>query len=407
MLGKTEIEPVARMQAIVTNWLATEDWTTGQLIDWLQGYDLPLFGDADESYLWLLRGIPDGDKRHPIETRFAERVAALINERPDVKRPGKRPDQILDNLFMLCAALSCADELADPLFGVLQRGQLRGEWRGNDLRTSLKAALIANQKDSRLLPFWEGALQNSEQRFLTIDEFDFVEAARLMPPSASERGKPAMDAIGRALRLTASRWQEDAEKRLKHRALICKVEDTYPSRPSWPLDLVYAADTHEWPKWAVDCLPSLHIRLETNTSITWHYLAACIPYSLEYDVIKKLCGDQVYELRMAEGTIAFLEKNAPTFERNRLGNPYPSDSSVLGVVITSIIENGLDPKSAPIGDVLKRLGGYAKADLDHVIEPIADRVSEGKISEDNVVQFARASDLPAQTVSYIEMRIAA
>src|SRR5207253_9557411 len=108
MYENKEIEPVARMQAIVTNWLMKEDWNMSQLMDWLQGYGLPFAGDADEPYLWLLRGIPEASERHVTEVQFAGRVAALIRECPDVERPGKRPDQILYNLFMLCAGLSCA-----------------------------------------------------------------------------------------------------------------------------------------------------------------------------------------------------------------------------------------------------------------------------------------------------------
>ena len=76
----------------------------------------------------------------------------LLKEKPDLKRPGKRPDQVLYNLLMMSASLSCPDELADPLFEMLQRGKLQGKWRGVELRTALKAALMSNQKDSRLLP---------------------------------------------------------------------------------------------------------------------------------------------------------------------------------------------------------------------------------------------------------------
>jgi len=399
------------MQAIVMDWLAKKDWDTSQLIDWLQGYDLPLFGDSDEPYLWLLRGVPEADERYPAETEFASRVAALIDERPDVERRGKRPDQLLFNLFMLSAGLNCADQLADPLVSVFERAQLKGKWRGIDLRTALKTALIANQKDSRLLPVWEDALCDGDERFLTIDEYDFVDAARLMPPAEDRRGTPAMEAIGKALMRIAIRLENDSERRVKYRSLIQKVEYTYPGRRSWPKDLLSVANVNQWRNWAIECLPSLHIKVFSNDqdygSFTWRYLVSCIPSSLDYEVVRKLCRDQVFELRMSDKTAEFLENIAPTFERNRLGNPYPSDSSVLGVVITSIIETGIDPKSASIAKVLRRIGGYDKTELDNVIEPIADRVSEGEISKDNVLHFARASDLPAQTVSYIKKRFAA
>ena len=167
----------------------------------------------------------------------------------------KRPEQVLYNLLMLCAGLSCSNELADPLFNLLQRHALQGKWRGIDLRTALKAALISNQRDLRLLPFWEDALRDGEQRFLTIDEYDFVEAARLMPPSAVERGSPALDPIGKALKIVTERWEHEDTRGEIFISLAKKVIDTYPGRRMWGRDLLLQAVQQEWPKWAIEIIP--------------------------------------------------------------------------------------------------------------------------------------------------------
>src|SRR5436309_11005637 len=63
-------------------------------------------------YTTLFRSIPEADERYPAKKEFARRVAALLNEQPDVKPTGKRPEQVLYNLLMLCAGLSCSNELA-------------------------------------------------------------------------------------------------------------------------------------------------------------------------------------------------------------------------------------------------------------------------------------------------------
>jgi hypothetical protein len=250
-----ENESLVRMRTIVRNWLASDDWNTTQLIDWFQGYDLPALGHDEEPYLWLVRGIPEADERYPAEKKFASRAAVLLKEQPDVKRPGKRPDQVLYNLLMLCAGLACADELFDPLFEVLERQKTQGNWRGIDLRTALKAALISNQKDSRLLPVWEDALLDGEQRFLAIDEYEFIDATRLMPPSAAKRGEPAVDAIGKALKIVAKRNEHQEMREEIFASAAKKVIDTYPGRPMWGRDLLLQAVQQEWPKWAIETIP--------------------------------------------------------------------------------------------------------------------------------------------------------
>src|SRR2546425_483054 len=109
-------------RTLVTKWLTKTNWQPGELIDWLQGYDMPPVGHDEEPYVWLLRGLPEADERHEAEKEFAKRVAVLLLDEPDVKRPGKRADQVLYNLFMLGAGLSCPDELAVPLYEIYERG---------------------------------------------------------------------------------------------------------------------------------------------------------------------------------------------------------------------------------------------------------------------------------------------
>jgi hypothetical protein len=248
-----ENESVVRMRSTVSSWLSSDDWNSTRLIDWFQGYDLPALGHEEEPYLWLLRGIPESGERRPTEKAMANRVAVLLREQPDVRRPGRRPDQVLYNLFMFCAGLSSAEELADPLFEVLERYRLQGKWHGVDLRTSLKAALIANQLDARLWSVWEESLVG-EPKFLPLDESELVDAVRLMPQSPDRRGEPAIDFIGRALKLVAERRSSDSDKEEIFASLTTNVMDTYPGH-QWGRDLLVQAMKHDWPKWAVENIP--------------------------------------------------------------------------------------------------------------------------------------------------------
>jgi hypothetical protein len=255
MDDERENESLLRMRRMVSTWLATENWNTQQLINWLQGYDLPAEGQDEEPYLALLRGIPDADEKYATERAYAQRVAMLLNEKPDVKRPGKRPNQILYNLFMLCAGLSSPDDLFDPLCAVLERGKVAVNWRGVDVRTALKAALILNQGDERLLPVWERAVQKDNAGFLVLDEYEFLEAARFMPPSRAERGKPALNVIGKALKLIATREEPEEDREVIFRSILEKVMNSYPGW-TWGRDLLLQSVEHGWPKWAIESIPA-------------------------------------------------------------------------------------------------------------------------------------------------------
>jgi hypothetical protein len=249
-----ENESLLRMRKIVSTWLASSNSNTQQLINWLQGYDLPAEGQDEEPYLPLLRGIPEADGRYATERAFAHRVAILLSEKPDVNRPGKRPDQLLYNLFMLCAGLSCPEDLFDPLCEVLERRQVAVNWRGIDVRTALKAALILNQGDERLLPVWERAVQGDKTGFLLMDEYEFLEAARFMP-SREDPGKPALNVIGKALKLIATREEREDDREVIFRTMVEKVMNSCPGW-SWGRDLLLQAVEQGWPKWAIENIPA-------------------------------------------------------------------------------------------------------------------------------------------------------
>ncbi|MCI0488513.1 MAG: hypothetical protein L0229_18145 [Blastocatellia bacterium] len=246
-----------RMRKMLGEWLAREDWQPRQLIDWLQGYDLPPVGHGEEPYLWLLRGLPPADERYEAEIKLASRVARILEDKPDEKRPGTRPDEVLYNLFMLCAGLNCADQLARPLYGVFKRGVLKGEWLGVDLRYALQTALILNQVDDRLYPVWKTMLETGRHDFLPGDENDGLEGVRFMPPSSEKRGEPAIEAIGMALKAMAIHLDQDEEHRTEFRSLINKIVETYPGRPTWDIDLLYQAGKNQWLDWAMQSIPGM------------------------------------------------------------------------------------------------------------------------------------------------------
>jgi hypothetical protein len=371
-----------------------------ELIDWLQGYELPPVGHEDEPFMWILRGLPEADERYWAESQLAIRVAQFLVEKPDQERPGDHPDQVLYNLLMLCAGLSCPDQLADLLYQLFERRQLSGQWRGVDLRDALTAALISNQIDNRLEEVWRQMSQGLEHDYLTGDEFDGFEGTRLMPPSQEKRGVPSLDAIGTCLKAIASGLNDETDRRKEFRYYLKRVIETYPGWPTWEVDLILQADRNHWPTWAIESLPKLYVAIDRETygresKLIWHYVLACIPESYSYEVLQELCDGQVLEVIIPESHLTFFELIAQRFEQARHQNPFPSDRSIIGVITAALCELELlaqTSNDAHLAGIIEeaRRKILGRAGL------LPDFVAIGEAIERIVVQFPSEHDREAR-----------
>lgn len=244
-------EAVKLMQERLTAWLDKPEAEAGQLVRWLEGYDLPAEHPYEEPYLWLLRGLPLGRERHNYASALSVHLAALLDEQPDVRPRGRRPERLLYNLLSLCGALDYPDQLAGPLNDMLVRGRLAGEWEGSDLRRTLLWALITNQVDARHKERWEKMLQGIPDGFLGGTP---VEGYRgiLRCPSAG-RGVPDCDAIGSGLKQMALCFENDSDRRLKFDDLLAQTKSAYPGL-DWDYRLILAGTKNGWPIWAAERL---------------------------------------------------------------------------------------------------------------------------------------------------------
>ena len=403
---------IRRMSAALGAWLRQENWQPQQLIDWLEGHKLPRVGYDDEPYVWILRGLPLGDDRYWADTRLARRVAVVLKGEPDVKKPGKRPEQVLFNLLMLCAGLNCPDELNKPLKEVLKRRILKGEWLKVDLRYALQVALTWNQLDRTLEPVWMTMISRKRHPFLPGDESDGLDGILRMPPSYERRGEPCFDSIGKALKAMATHLETDHDRRVEYRALIRKIESSNPGSVNWDLNLLLQSHKVQLPAWAVECLSSLYVCIEESDknrlALVWRYILDCIPETSDYTVLRKLCHGQVLEAKLTKQVSDLVDSIAPIFEKNRTGNPFPGDRSTWGVIIASVIEAKIDPRSVRIGKAISKiLGGFRKRDerLD-ILEPLAAKVSGGELKKREIVRLADRSKWPTWASAYVhEMRI--
>lgn len=318
-------------------WLNQQSWKMQELIDWLQGYELPPVGHDEEPFVWILRGLFLNDDRYKAESELAFRLAKLMESDPSSTLLGKRPNQVLYNLFMLCAGLSYPKALAEPLYTIYERRSVEGEWLGVGLRDALQLALVSNQIDSRLQSIWEYMLNGQTDDFLPGDEDDGFNGILLMPSAETGLGEPAINEIGGALKIMTKHLEQENGRRPIFLSLIMKAVEAYPGRPSWSYDLVMQADEKLWPAWAVECIPNLYIPLEQvtgekNRALIWHYILACVPRSYNYEILKQVCNGHVLETRLSEQAAMFVEYIAPYFERVRIGNQFPSERAMIGSV---------------------------------------------------------------------------
>lgn len=355
--------PVEWMEKLVGDWLPREDWRP-ELLAWLEGARLPPVGHDDEPYLWVLRGLPEGDRRAAAERTLGERVAALLREQPDVRRSGRWPEQALYNLLMLAAGLAFPEILAEPLHAMFERRAVEGAWLGLGLRHSLREALAANQLDARLLSEWQGMLEGRSGSFLPGYPRDGYAGVLKMPESPEKLGSPSVNALGGALARMAAHLKDKQDRREQFRGLVSLIYHRYylvPDRYQWAglqghpfdRDLLLQADQHRWPKWAVDCLPSHCIVLQDDEPV--RMLVSCVYLAAlpdRYQIKGKLCGGQVLDVTMLPNTARGVVSMATVADPERRRVPWPSDRAVAGLLSDVMVGLELrwsesEPWSAP------------------------------------------------------------
>ena len=260
--------PVASLAARIRDWLhdASGAAQDGPLIGWLQGYGLPRVGH-DEPYVWLAEAyehLAEGDDRE----EFRNRLANVLDSRPDVERPGRRPEELLYNLLLLCTRIEDRRKLGPPLLRMYDRADgdsgLKGlQWSGLDLRKPLSSALIVNQPfrtattgerdlDETIRPRLEAAwfrlLESHEDDALPVTEaYGFSGVLTLDEP-----GSPNLPALGRAVDATVKAGPEaEGRPRDEFRDRLARILDRHPSRSEELINFfLLQARTSRWEDWA-------------------------------------------------------------------------------------------------------------------------------------------------------------
>jgi hypothetical protein len=316
-------------------WLAAPDPRI--LEQWLQGYALAPVPDDEDSYKLLGRAAYLFADAGVSRKRFSERLAEYIDTEPDRRRPGKRANQLLLNLFMLCAVLSQPSELGGALKRVLSRAVVRGDWLGLDLREALETALINNQDNDELVGHWLSMLDGENSSFLPGSIEAGFEGVLLARPSKSRHGGPVWVALSSALSKVVARLSDatDAREQLR-RNFLDRLGEAYPGEP-WNQFLIELADRDHWPGWAVESLPELLVALPPKGGgrryLIWKPMLDLLPNDPTPSILRKYCEGLIIEIRARPADVPILDEDAPLMERERQMFPYrashPDESLAL------------------------------------------------------------------------------
>lgn len=318
-------------------WLKSKEWTMKELLEWLQGYRLPPVGYDYEVYVWMTRALLTSNKREKMERELAARLASLLETRPDVHRLGDRPEEVLYNLFMLCAEMRQKKILGRPLYELYKRHKLKGEWHGLSLRSALRTALIYNQINDELKRVWRKMVLGQANKFLKGHEFDGFEGA-LHLPKEPDSDEPNINEIGYALKAMSLYLKQKLDRRPEFQLLINKVTDTYDNRKTWDIDLIYQADKQGWERWTLTCLPKLCLK-EHHTVFLWEdaYKNLFDKCAYDYEIVGDFCEKRILQIRVKENISDFLNV-IKQVEDVRRELPLARYSSVLGVIHHKMME---------------------------------------------------------------------
>lgn len=232
-------------------WLK-DDAPLEQFADWLRGYGFPMAWDNDEPYRCLLRGLENLKLDQESISTFCIKTADFLDRAPAITHTGKRPEQVLYNLFMLAHHLHRPNILSSPLYQVYMRGQVYGAWMGVDLRVALRDALVENQIDQSARHIWESLFEaDTDKHLLPGDTLNGFIGLFKMPNLGTGR-RPDVESILWGLSKVVIHLDQagpQSNRGVKLPLLINAVVNEYADI-EWSSLISQRARKDKWKRWA-------------------------------------------------------------------------------------------------------------------------------------------------------------
>jgi transcriptional regulator with XRE-family HTH domain len=268
-------DAISAMREALDAWIAF-DAPPARLRDWLSGIDLPAVGYEEEPFRWVVRGLPQGNKRATYVQRMAEAVARLLGEETE-RLLTTHSDDFLYNLFHLAATLEFPVLLADPLFAMYERvrddkqqhegsisasGEASRDCLAPDVLVALTAALVRNQRDQRLRSDWMALIHGGRHGVLPGNLYTGWAGMRRLP--ATNGSRPDWPAIGEALSVLAGQFGGTDKGRDDFRRLVHELTVLYGTDESVHRQILLGSFASDWPLWAKGLVPKVAVPDASN-----------------------------------------------------------------------------------------------------------------------------------------------
>jgi hypothetical protein len=158
-----------------------------------------------------------------------------------------------------------------------------------------------------------------------------------MPPSATERGKPADQAIGRALTHLAASLSNRPDKLTAFRSLLDRVRQRYLAH-GWDMEMIRYSDAHEWFEWTDAALPNLYISLNSHHFVLWRPLVKVVQQVDGAGLAHEFCNGRVLEVSIPPSAMGTLHLTAPAVERFRRTTQSLGGRATLGLLSSALAE---------------------------------------------------------------------
>ncbi|MCZ6625912.1 MAG: hypothetical protein O7B35_17065 [Deltaproteobacteria bacterium] len=140
--------------------------------------------------------------------------------------------------------------------------------------------------------------------------------------------------LGVRLEQYAEYLENDTARRREFRLAL---KEAYDGLADTAEELINMAHEHEWPPWAVTCLPDLCISLDkqpdkSEVMLVWKTILSYVPDVFEYEKLDSFCEDAIHKVNMPKETADFIRRLADYIEPARGSHPFASELSLEGAI---------------------------------------------------------------------------
>jgi hypothetical protein len=135
-----------------------------------------------------------------------------------------------------------------------------------------------------------------------------------------------IDDIGKRLGALAKQLTHRFDRRMRFREAIERLMRRHNTHPGWNEDLIRAADSFDWPPWAVQTLPKLYLRVDkqadTVTALVWRTLFDWVDQYEQYLPQRPaICSGEILRVIIPKSIDALLSECNAAIEENLRGSP--------------------------------------------------------------------------------------